>query len=159
MNTFQYAVPLRAALLCLMPCVLAAQAPFTTGLDSPIKLTRTSAGNFLVSEAGRTANSGRISLVDRAGSRRSLLSGLPSSITAEGAAGGPTATLLRNGTIYILIGILLEERDLTAMFGDDYRRYRDRVSMLLPWSSGFPQTQTTRKAQTQPRQSTEFGAE
>jgi hypothetical protein len=31
--------------------------------------------------------------------------------------------------------------------------------MLLPWSSGFPQTQITRKAQTQPRQSTEFGAE
>jgi protein-S-isoprenylcysteine O-methyltransferase Ste14 len=26
------------------------------------------------------------------------------------------------------------ERDLTAMFGDDYRRYRDRVSMLIPFS-------------------------
>lgn len=34
---------------------------------------------------------------------------------------------------YILIGISLEERDLIALFGDDYRRYRDRVSMLLPW--------------------------
>jgi methanethiol S-methyltransferase len=41
-------------------------------------------------------------------------------------------------TIYVLIGILLEERDLTAMFGDDYRRYRDRVSMLLPWRRKFP---------------------
>ena len=36
-------------------------------------------------------------------------------------------------TAYILVGILLEERDLTATFGDDYRRYRERVSMLLPW--------------------------
>jgi methanethiol S-methyltransferase len=62
-------------------------------------------------------------------------------------------------TIYILIGIVLEERDLTAMFGDDYRRYRDRVSMLLPWRIGFPQTQQAREAQSRPRRSTEFGAE
>jgi hypothetical protein len=25
------------------------------------------------------------------------------------------------------------ERDLVDLFGDDYRRYRDRVSMLVPW--------------------------
>jgi methanethiol S-methyltransferase len=36
-------------------------------------------------------------------------------------------------TGYILVGILLEERDLLDLFGDDYRRYRDRVSMLVPW--------------------------
>jgi protein-S-isoprenylcysteine O-methyltransferase Ste14 len=34
---------------------------------------------------------------------------------------------------YIFVGILLEERDLVDLFGDDYRRYRDRVSMLVPW--------------------------
>ncbi len=36
-------------------------------------------------------------------------------------------------TGYIIIGTLLEERDLVATFGDDYRRYRERVSMLIPF--------------------------
>src|SRR5258705_4035655 len=36
-------------------------------------------------------------------------------------------------TAYIFVGILLEERDLIAMFGDDYRRYKKRGSILVPW--------------------------
>jgi len=36
-------------------------------------------------------------------------------------------------TIYIFVGIALEERDLVAMFGNDYVVYRQRVGMLIPF--------------------------
>jgi methanethiol S-methyltransferase len=36
-------------------------------------------------------------------------------------------------TAYIVVAIQLEEGDLIAVFGDEYRRYRGRVSMLVPW--------------------------
>ena len=36
-------------------------------------------------------------------------------------------------TAYIFVGIFLEERDLVGMCGDEYRRYRARVGMLIPF--------------------------
>jgi protein-S-isoprenylcysteine O-methyltransferase Ste14 len=35
-------------------------------------------------------------------------------------------------TLYILLGIFLEERDLVALFGDQYRQYRTQTGMLIP---------------------------
>ncbi|MNG10005.1 hypothetical protein D3C76_1605500 [compost metagenome] len=37
------------------------------------------------------------------------------------------------GTLYILIGTLLEEKDLVQLFGEQYRQYQRKVGMLLPF--------------------------
>lgn len=39
-------------------------------------------------------------------------------------------------TVYILIGLYFEERDLVHRFGDQYLAYRERTPKLLPWPRG-----------------------
>jgi methanethiol S-methyltransferase len=36
-------------------------------------------------------------------------------------------------TAYIFVGIFLEERDLVAQFGEQYKRYRAQVGMIIPY--------------------------
>lgn len=36
-------------------------------------------------------------------------------------------------SVYLVAGAFLEERKLVKEFGDDYRRYQNRVSMFFPW--------------------------
>jgi protein-S-isoprenylcysteine O-methyltransferase Ste14 len=50
-------------------------------------------------------------------------------------------------TANIFVGIALEERDLVAQFGEEYRRYRRNVSMLIPWRrSAAPAARTEHKS-------------
>ena len=85
-----------------------AQCPvstFAAGLKAPDKVLMTPAGQMLVAEAGNGANTGRVSVVDRTGTRRTLIDNLPSGFAPpNGDPSGPSGLVLRGRTIYILIG-------------------------------------------------------
>jgi protein-S-isoprenylcysteine O-methyltransferase Ste14 len=51
-------------------------------------------------------------------------------------------------TIYLIIGSRLEENKLIALYGDAYRRYRDRVPALLPLPWRSLSTDEARELQT-----------
>ena len=40
-------------------------------------------------------------------------------------------------TCWIVVGSILEERDLVAEFGDAYVRYQQKVPMLLPYRAPY----------------------
>ena len=51
-------------------------------------------------------------------------------------------------TAYIFVGIAFEERDLIAVFGDQYRSYRRQVSMIVPLPAKAPQDATDARQST-----------
>ena len=78
----------------------------TSGLQVPLGITQSEKRNLFVSEAGTVApNTGRISIVDLAGNRRTLLDGLPSGIADVGDIAGPADIVLNDYTLYVVIGI------------------------------------------------------
>ena len=92
-----------AVLLTSFPA--AAQSVFTEGLQFPQRLLFTAPGNLLVSEGGQPMpNTGRVSIVNRQGVRRSLLDGLPAAPGHGIPAYGPGGMGLDGRTLYLLIG-------------------------------------------------------
>jgi len=81
-------------------------APIASGLQSPLSVVQSAQGNLLVAESGdRPPNTGRISIVDLAGNRRTLVNGLPSGINDVGEPSGPAGLALRGRTLFALIGV------------------------------------------------------
>jgi hypothetical protein len=97
----------------LVVCSLAGYAQttiFASGLQSPNRLLFTPRGGLLVSEGGvardRVAlpNTGRLSIIDASGNRRTLLEGLPSGPAHFTTPFGPTSMALDGSTLYLLLG-------------------------------------------------------
>jgi hypothetical protein len=67
-------------------------------------LILTPGGSVVVAEAGTSANTGRITLINPAAESRSILTGLPSGrVPPENAASGPAGLVLISNTLYIAI--------------------------------------------------------
>jgi hypothetical protein len=84
------------------------QGVLVNSLNRPAKAIQTPLGNLLVSEVGAAAspvNSGRVSIVDAKGNRRTLVDGLPSAPTnAANSPSGPSGLFLSGRTLYLAIG-------------------------------------------------------
>lgn len=82
-----------------------AQSRFAEGLQYPQRLIFTPQGNLLASEGGTPVpNTGRVSIVNRQGTRRSLLEGLPAAPGHNIPAFGPVGLALDGRTLYVLLG-------------------------------------------------------
>jgi len=102
------ALPLLALLLLASASGVRAQCPTSvhaSGLKAPVKLLLSEKDKLLVAEAGDGPNTGRISIVERSGLRRTLLDGLPSGFAPpEFKTSGPSGLALRGRTLFIIIG-------------------------------------------------------
>ncbi|QQS39954.1 MAG: ScyD/ScyE family protein [Acidobacteriota bacterium] len=81
----------------------------TTGLTLPSRVIKGADNSLLITESGTSApNTGRISIVDRTnGTRRTLVSGLPSGVNNLGGSpvpSGPTGLDLRGISLFVTIG-------------------------------------------------------
>lgn len=102
------AVALGLAIAAAAPLAASAQAQcmqVLTGLRTPVGSVLTERGNLLVAESGDgSADSGRISIVDRHGNRRTLIDGLPSAPADVGTPSGPSGLYVRGHGLFVAMG-------------------------------------------------------
>jgi hypothetical protein len=83
----------------------AATSVFASELKAPIKIILTPKGNLMVAEAGNGPNTGRISILDLNGNRRTLVDGLPSGFSPpNNDPSGPAGLAFRGRTLFVVIG-------------------------------------------------------
>ncbi len=102
------AMALALAVSAALPTAARAQAQCTTvlsGLRLPVGTALTDHGHLLVAESGDgTPNSGRISIVDRSGNRRTLIDGMPSAPADVGTPSGPNGMLMQGRALFVTMG-------------------------------------------------------
>jgi len=100
---------LLAATMMLAGMDARAQCPATeliSGLQIPLGITQSNQDNLIIAETGTPEpNTGRISIVDLDGNRRTLLDGLPSGLNDIREPSGPAGVFLRGRTLYVAIGV------------------------------------------------------
>jgi hypothetical protein len=112
-HTFRLFVSIAFSLTMLAATVLLVSAKsgaqcteVSSGLQAPLGITQSNLGNLLVAETGtRVPNTGRVSILDVNGNRRTLLDGLPSGIADVGDPNGPSGLFMRGRTLYLAIGV------------------------------------------------------
>ena len=105
LRMFASRLPLALTFLVLNVTVSAQCSDLVFGLRQPLGSALTNQNNLLVSETGNLAlHSGRISIIDASGNRRTLLDGLPSAINDVNEPSGPAGIFMRGRTLYVAIG-------------------------------------------------------
>ena len=82
-------------------------APLITDLRTPLGIVQSNVDNLLVAESGtvNVLHSGRISIIDTEGNRRTLIDGLPSANNDINEPSGPAGLFMRGRTLYVAIGV------------------------------------------------------
>ena len=103
----QCVLALVATIFLVTPAASAQCPPLITDLRTPLGIVQSNVDNLIVAETGtlNVLHSGRISIIDTAGNRRTLIDGLPSANNDVNEPSGPAGLFMRGRTLYVAMGI------------------------------------------------------